>query len=121
VFKDDESAIDLAEYTSLEFDVKIIAGSQLETTRVKLESAAGPSPDHIYLERQLSDYGITFSTEWQTARIPLEDFNSRSTDLDFWQAPDLTAVTKFVTVSVRDNNAPNTQGTLLVDNIQFIR
>ncbi len=118
VFKNDESAMDISDYNFLEFDVKVEAGSALETTRVKLESSQGP----IYIERLLSEYGITFSTEWQTARIPVVDFATlRDEDPDFWEVPDLTAITKFVTVSVRDNNAPNTQGTLLIDNIQLTK
>ena len=119
VFQDDESGIDVTGYQFLEFDVKVVAGSALNSTRVKLEnSQQGP----IYVERLLSQYGITFSTEWQTARIPLTDFATlRSTDPDYWRAVDLTSVAKFVTVSVRDNNTPNAQGTLMIDNIRFIK
>ena len=119
VFQDNESGIDVTEYQYLEFDVKVVAGSALNSTRVKLETS---QQGLIYVERRLSQYGITFSTEWQTARIPLTDFATlRSTDPDYWTAVDLTSIAKFVTVTVRENKTPNAQGTLVIDNIRLIK
>ena len=118
MFQDDESAIDLSDYKFLEFDVKIQPGSVLEKTRVKLESP----PKDNYIERSLSEYGITSSGGWQSVRIPLEHFaRKRSSDPDYQKETDPTAVGNFVTVSVRDSNAPDTQGTLLFDNIRFTK
>lgn len=116
VLQGDESAIDVSNYQFLEFDVKVKSASMLKNTRIKLES---PEKD-IYIERLLSEYGVTFSAEWQTARIPLKHFATlQLSDPDFWKETKLTAITKFVTISLHDNNDEKTQGALLIDNIRF--
>lgn len=123
VLQDDELAMDLTDYQFLEFDAKVTPGSTLATTRVKLESPDDYLPeDRVYGEKLLSDYGVLLSTEWQTVRIPLMDFAIvQDSDPDYWYAADLTSITKFVTVSVRDDQIEDTQGTLLIDNIWLIK
>jgi len=120
VFKPDESGLDVSAYNYLEFDIKALEGSNLRNTRIKLENS-GPNGGQR-TEKPISRYSVSISSQWQTVRIPLRDFvNLSSSELNMWRRLDLRAVTKFVTISVHDANSKDTDGTLLIDNVRFVR
>lgn len=118
VFRDSVKSLNVRSFDFLQFDVQILPGSQLANTKIKLEDSKGSKR----AERPLSEFGITLSTEWQTVKIPLEVFTKlRNVDPEDWRGLDRTSVTKLVTVSVRDAKYPDTSGTLLIDNVRFVK
>ena len=114
----DESCIDVSKYKYLQFDISIDQRSNLKNTYIKLEdNTKGP-----WAERLLSDYGLNLSTNWETAKIPLDDFVKLSSkEKKRWKILNLSAIKKIVTASILNSDHSNTQGTLYIDNVRFIR
>ena len=107
--------LNLSNCSSLEFDIRMEAGSDLSQTKVKLEDMAGIERP----ERLISDHGSELSDQWQTVRIPLSNFETKPGDPAHWQSIDITQITKLVTVSVRDANTANGDGKLFIDNVRI--
>lgn len=111
---DKPEGINLEAYDSLQFDVKMTAGSRLPFTSVKIEDADGGERP----ERLIASYGIALTDIWQTVTIPLSEFGQlKTTDPQWWKKADLSRATRFVTVSVHSTTIPNGDGSLYFDNI----
>ena len=118
VLTDNKKGINLEDYKNVVFDIKITEGSLLAETRIKLEDTQGSQKP----ERLISDYGVNISQTWQRVSIPIKDFMTlKENDPGWWNSLDVNSVSKFITVSVNDSKTNNGDGTLLLDNIQFVK
>jgi hypothetical protein len=118
VFRHNESGLDVSAFKYLEFDIKASEGNKLKDTKIKLEDSAGGNRP----ERLLSKYGFSDVEKWHTIQIALQDFaNLNNSDPKHWKKLNLKTVTKLVTVSVHNANPNDGDGTLLIDNVRFVR
>ncbi|MFX0133489.1 MAG: carbohydrate binding domain-containing protein [Candidatus Hodarchaeota archaeon] len=117
LFKENGAGMDISDYKYIQFDICATQESNLQNTYIKLEASEGGP----WAERPLSLYGINLSSQWQTAKIPLQDFTKlKATDPENWKKLNLKAITKLVTVSIL-NEKYNTKGTLFIDNIYLTK
>lgn len=115
VLSDKAQGLDLSSYSDLRFDVAVAPGSQLGDTAVKFEDTGG----NARAERPIRAYAAPPADGWQSVKIPLSAFQLKAGDPSWWSGLDSAHVVHFVTVSVRDADTPNGDGTLYIDNVRF--
>ena len=118
ILTEEKICMDLEDYIHVEFDIKMTVGSDLAETKIKLEDTLSSEKP----ERLVSDYGVNINDTWQRVSIPIEDFIIlKENDPIWWDALNVKCVSKFITVSVNDGKTNNGDGTLLLDNVQFVK
>lgn len=110
------AGINISNFDTLLFDIKMPMSSRLEAVKVKLEDDSGGKTREV----QVQTASFRLSDQWQTARIPLDLFVSLGANPQGFQVLDTKHVTRLVTLSVHNGTQPlNVDGKIGIDNIRF--
>lgn len=119
-FHDDTLGLDLSGFQYLAFEAKMLPGSHLGQSLIKLEDTRGT--DSLRLpERQIQLPSLSF--DWQTITIPITMFDTTHVNgVPGWDPLDVRDVIRIVTISRHQGiQSQNVDGALCIDNVRFLR
>ena len=123
IFSDCPGGVDISDYDSIQFEVKVFPGSNLDETRVKLEDTTNDSiPERFLLKFSHSPFP---SPVWTTVSVPICEFEINVTDPIIhpsWVALDNRKVVRMVTTLINTPTSGDAKdGAMGVDNVRFVK
>lgn len=111
--------VDLSDYDSLLFDIRMMPGSRLQGVTVGLRDTSSRETP----ERQVQTASFKLTAYWQTARIALDEFTTLKVNEIGVKVPlDLRIVTELTSQSIHDGTSPYAMdGVLEWDNFRFVK